>query len=117
MFDDYPELKDLKDAAQLLAEYDRWDTLYDEPRLETNTVPVFAAGYIEDMYVDYDLARETARIVKGIKTFETNVSKCIALLFSSTPSIRCFLPWESLPHTLISNNDLWGKMSWDTRPE
>lgn len=80
MFDDYPELQAMKDAAQLLAEYDQWDALYDEQQLKENTVPVFAATYIEDMYVEYDLARETARKVNGIKTFETNASKYIVPL-------------------------------------
>ncbi|CAN8099121.1 unnamed protein product [Discula destructiva] len=73
MFDDYSELKELKAAAQSLAAYNEWDSLYDEDQLKRNTVPVFAAGYVEDMYVDYDLARETVRKVKGIKTFETNI--------------------------------------------
>lgn len=75
MFDDYPELNRMKEVAESLARYDRWDELYDEERLKNNTVPVYAASYIEDMYVEYDLARETARKVGGIKTFETNASK------------------------------------------
>ncbi|KAJ4422149.1 hypothetical protein N0V82_003233 [Gnomoniopsis sp. IMI 355080] len=74
MFNDYPELGKLKAAAQRLAEYDQWDDLYDEQQLTNNEVPVFAASYIDDMYVDYDLARETASKVNGIKTFETNSS-------------------------------------------
>lgn len=76
MLEDYPELLALRQDALLLAEYDKWDALYDEERLKRNMVPVFAASYIEDMYVDYDLAKETARKVKGIKTFETNTSEC-----------------------------------------
>lgn len=75
MFDDYPELADIKDEALQLAKYDQWEPLYDEVQLKNNIVPVFAASYIEDMYVDYDLARETARKVKGIRTFETNACK------------------------------------------
>lgn len=75
MFDDYPELNRMKEVAESLAKYDQWDELYDEQRLKNNTVPVYAASYIEDMYVEYDLARETARKVGGIKTFETNASK------------------------------------------
>lgn len=75
MFEDYPELAKLKAAAQQLAEYDQWENLYDEQQLAFNEVPIFAASYIHDMYVDYDLARETASKVKGIKTFETNISK------------------------------------------
>lgn len=75
MFDDYPELNRMKEVAESLAKYDRWDALYDEETLKHNTVPVYAASYIEDMYVEYDLARETARKVGNIKTFETNASK------------------------------------------
>lgn len=77
MFDDYPELNKMKDAAEALAKFDQWDELYDEEQLKDNTVPVYAASYIEDMYVDFGLARETARKVNGIKTFETNTSKDI----------------------------------------
>lgn len=75
MFDDYPELRMLKDAAQQLAVYDEWDDLYDQQQLANNQVPVFAASYIDDAYVDYEFAKETASKVKGIKTYETNASK------------------------------------------
>lgn len=73
-FDTFPELAELKDAAELLAKYDQWDELYDEEVLRKNEheVPVYAASYVEDMYVDFDLARETAKKVKGIKVYETN---------------------------------------------
>lgn len=75
MFEDYPELARLQDAANALAAYDQWDELYDEAQLAKNNVPVYAASFIEDMYVDFDLAKETASKVSGIKTFETNISK------------------------------------------
>lgn len=71
-FDTFPELMELKDAAELLAEYDQWEELYDEEALGRNEVPVYAASFVEDMYVDFELARETARKVKGIKVYETN---------------------------------------------
>ncbi|ROW16219.1 hypothetical protein VPNG_01951 [Cytospora leucostoma] len=72
MFDDYPELQKLKEAADILAKHTEWDDLYDEDRLRANQVPVYAASYIEDMYVDYELARETARKVNNVKVLETN---------------------------------------------
>ena len=72
-FETYPELAKIKDAAQLLAEYDRWEELYDEEQLQRNEVPVYAASFIEDMFVDFDLARETAKLVKNTHVFETNV--------------------------------------------
>ncbi|KAK3397601.1 Alpha/Beta hydrolase protein [Sordaria brevicollis] len=72
-FDCYPELKDMKETAELLAQEDEWPQLYDLDQLARNKVPVYAASYVEDMYVDADFARETARLVKGTKVFETNV--------------------------------------------
>jgi pimeloyl-ACP methyl ester carboxylesterase len=71
-FDTFPELTELKDAAELLAKYDQWEELYDEEVLRKNEVPVYAASFVEDMYVDFDLARETAKKVQGIKVYETN---------------------------------------------
>lgn len=75
MFDDYPELKRLYSSACALAEYDGWDDLYNEAQLATNSVPVYAASFIEDMYVDWDLANETANKVNNIKVFSTNSRK------------------------------------------
>ena len=67
-----PELARLLAAADLLAAFDRWPPLYDLAQLARNDVPVYAAAY-NDMYVDSDLARETARRIRGIKVFETNM--------------------------------------------
>ncbi|EON97985.1 putative proline iminopeptidase protein [Phaeoacremonium minimum UCRPA7] len=72
MFDVYPELKRMKQAAHILAHYDEWDNLYDEDQLARNEVPIYAASFIDDMYVDCDLARDTVRKVQGVKVFETN---------------------------------------------
>ncbi|KAG5974959.1 hypothetical protein E4U55_007950 [Claviceps digitariae] len=72
-FDTYPELIPLREVAHKLASYTDWPALYDEQRLRDNAVPVYAASYIEDMYVESHLARETAKLVKGAKVFETNV--------------------------------------------
>lgn len=71
-FETYPELQQMKDAAEILAKYDGWEELYDEAQLQRNEVPVFAASFIDDMYVDFGLARETASKVRGISVFETN---------------------------------------------
>lgn len=69
-----PELGRLRDAAELLAATDEWDEdLYDEEQLRRrNEVPVYAVSYVDDMYVDFELARETARLVRGIRVRETN---------------------------------------------
>lgn len=72
-FETYPELAQMQEAADILARVDDWDPLYDEERLAKNQVPLYAASYIEDLYVDYGFARETASKVKGAKVFETNV--------------------------------------------
>ncbi|KAJ0166160.1 Proline iminopeptidase [Colletotrichum tanaceti] len=71
-FETYPELVELREAAEILARYDEWPELYDQEQLRKNTVPVYAAGYIDDMYVDYNFAKETAALVKGTKVYETN---------------------------------------------
>ena len=72
-FDTYSELLKMKGVADILAKATDWGTLYDIPTLEQNTVPVYAASYVDDMYVDYYLAKQTAAKIKGIKTFETNI--------------------------------------------
>lgn len=75
MFEDYPELERMHKTAHALATYDAWDDLYDEKQLARNTVPVYAASFIEDMYVDWNLANETASKVNNAKVFSTNISK------------------------------------------
>ena len=45
----------------------------DEAQLAKNEVPVFAASYAEDMYVDIDLSLQTAKKIKNCKVFTTNV--------------------------------------------
>jgi hypothetical protein len=72
MFDCYAELKKLKAVGENLAKTDDWPQLYDWQKLAKNEVPVYAAVYYDDMYVDFDLAMETASKIKGCKTFVTN---------------------------------------------
>ncbi|KAL2356148.1 Alpha/Beta hydrolase protein [Cryomyces antarcticus] len=72
MFDDYSELRKLKDQAELVAQTSDWPALFDEEQLAKNEVPVYAATYMEDMYVDFNFAQETAAKIKGCKTFVTN---------------------------------------------
>ncbi|EMD00106.1 hypothetical protein BAUCODRAFT_63307 [Baudoinia panamericana UAMH 10762] len=73
MFEDYSELRKVQDAAEKVAADDNWSPLYDAEQLSRNEVPVYAAAYVEDMYVDFDMSMETARKVKGCKVFTTNV--------------------------------------------
>jgi len=72
-FETYPELSELRAAAHKLAKFDQWEYLYDLKQLSRNEVPVYAASYVDDMYVDSDFARETARLVQGTRVFETNI--------------------------------------------
>ena len=44
MFDDYANLRSLKNAANILAKYDGWGALYDEEQLARNEVKVTAAS-------------------------------------------------------------------------
>lgn len=68
-----PELAKLKPVADVLARTDAWDEdLYDVAQLARNEVPVYAVSYADDMYVDFQFARETAAAVRGIKVRETN---------------------------------------------
>jgi proline iminopeptidase len=73
MFDSYSELNQIKEVADILAATTDWPALYDEEQLAKNEVPVYAATYLEDMYVHFEHASNTAAKIKGIKQFITNV--------------------------------------------
>ncbi|KAI9760807.1 MAG: hypothetical protein M4579_001437 [Chaenotheca gracillima] len=73
MFTDYAELQALQPVAEILAAVDDWPTLYDTEQLAKNEVPVYSATYMEDMYVDFGFARNTASKIRGCKEFITNV--------------------------------------------
>lgn len=71
MFQDYGGLRDHAAAAQILAEHE-WPRLYDADVLRQNDVPVAAAVYTNDLYVDRDFSLETAAAVRGTKVWETD---------------------------------------------
>ncbi|PWW74197.1 alpha/beta-hydrolase [Tuber magnatum] len=71
-FEDYAEVSKLEFVARILAEDAEWPSLYCENALAKNEVPVYAATYMEDMYVDYTHARRTAGKIRGAKEFVTN---------------------------------------------
>ena len=73
MFEDYSELRKVQKVAEKVAAQSDWPALFDEEQLAKNEVPVYAAAYMEDMYVPYDLSVETASKIKGCKMFTTNV--------------------------------------------
>lgn len=72
MFDVYPQLKPLKEAAGILASDASWPMLYDVEKLKKNRVPVAAAVYFDDMYVHREFSEETARMVPNMKLWITN---------------------------------------------
>ena len=72
MFEDIRALAPLREAAELLAAYDRWRPLYDTARLAANTVPVGAAVYHDDMYVESAFSLETAARVGNLRVWVTN---------------------------------------------
>ncbi|MEA3438842.1 MAG: alpha/beta fold hydrolase [Chloroflexota bacterium] len=72
MFDEYSQLRPLKGAAEILADYNGWSQLYDIAALNNNQVPCVAAIYFNDMYVERRLSEQTSQHIKGIKTWVTN---------------------------------------------
>jgi pimeloyl-ACP methyl ester carboxylesterase len=71
MFEEYGALTPLREAADILAERE-WPRLYDRDRLAANEVPVAAAIYAEDMYVERVFSEETASHIRGLRPWLTN---------------------------------------------
>ena len=71
MFEDYGALSPLREAAELLAQRE-WPRLYDPDVLERNDVPVAAAIYANDMYVERSFSEETAERIRGARAWITN---------------------------------------------
>lgn len=71
-FDSDPVLRPLEETARVLAEHEDWGRLYDPEVLAANTVPVAAAVYTHDVYVDRDLSMETAAAVGNMRVWETD---------------------------------------------
>jgi pimeloyl-ACP methyl ester carboxylesterase len=71
MFEDYGALAPLREAAELLADHE-WPRLYDPERLRENEVPVAAAVYAEDPYVERAFSEETAALIRGARAWVTN---------------------------------------------
>ena len=71
MFEDYGALAPLREAAELLAEHE-WPRLYDADRLRANEVPVAAAIYANDPYVERVFSEETAALIRGARPWVTS---------------------------------------------
>ncbi|MFF4083987.1 alpha/beta fold hydrolase [Streptomyces sp. NPDC001777] len=67
-----PALRPLRETAELLAARTDWEPLYDAERLAANQVPVVAAVYHDDMYVDTGHSLRTAASIRGLRTWVTN---------------------------------------------
>jgi pimeloyl-ACP methyl ester carboxylesterase len=72
MFEDDPALRPLAEVAELLAQKDDWPALYDADRLRRNEVPVVAAVYLDDVYVEAEFSLATADLIRGTRTWVTN---------------------------------------------
>ena len=70
-FEQDPALRPLREVAELLAGKQDWKPLYDARVLARNTVPVAAAVYSDDIYVDRELSLRTAAAVRGLQVWET----------------------------------------------
>ncbi|MGW2260806.1 alpha/beta fold hydrolase [Streptomyces sp. NPDC001780] len=71
-FETDPALRPLRETADLLAARTDWAPLYDAARLAANEVPVAAAVYHDDMYVDTEHSLRTARAIRGLRTWVTD---------------------------------------------
>jgi pimeloyl-ACP methyl ester carboxylesterase len=72
MFEEIRSLRPFRPAVELLAAREEWPELYDPERLAANDVPVAAAVYFDDMYVDSGLQLDTAAAVGRLRTWVTN---------------------------------------------
>ena len=71
-FDQLETLKPLKEAAELLAAKSDWSNLYNIEQLAKNTVPMAAATYVNDMFVEFDFSRETLKAIPNSKAWMTS---------------------------------------------
>jgi pimeloyl-ACP methyl ester carboxylesterase len=71
LFEDYGELAPLREAAGILAEHE-WPRLHDASVLRHNEVPVAAAIYTDDPYVERAFSEETAATIRGLRPWVTS---------------------------------------------
>ena len=79
MLDNYKMLKPFRRAANILADKSDWPILYDENNLRKNNVPIAAAVYTNDMYVDREFSMNLAKIIPNISVWETEIFEHNAL--------------------------------------
>lgn len=71
-YDEIASLRPFSDAARALADREAHPRLYDPEQLRRNEVPVAAAMFYDDMYVDFDYAEHTARAMPNTYLWVTN---------------------------------------------
>lgn len=69
MFEDFAELRKVKEAADITAQRTDWPLLYDAFKLRENDVPVAALSYYEDMFVDFNLSCSTLQYIKDARQY------------------------------------------------
>ncbi|WP_410015719.1 alpha/beta fold hydrolase [Sodalis sp. C49] len=72
MFEEIRSLRPFREVAGILAERGGYPPLYDPLRLAANEVPVAAAIYHDDMFVDAGLSLDTAARVGNLQAWVTN---------------------------------------------
>jgi pimeloyl-ACP methyl ester carboxylesterase len=72
MFEDIRALRPFREVAERFAAIDDWPPLYDLDALAGNTVPLVAAVYYDDIYVDADLQLDTLRRIGASRAWVTN---------------------------------------------
>jgi proline iminopeptidase len=72
MFEEIRLLKPFGPAVEVLQQRTDWPARYDPARLAANEVPVVAAVYFDDLYVDPDLQLQTAGEVANLTTWVTD---------------------------------------------
>lgn len=72
MFEEVRALRGFRTSVEELATREWPIDLYDHARLAANEIPIEAAVYFNDMYVDTELSLDTARRVGGINTWVTS---------------------------------------------
>ena len=72
MFEEYRTLAPFAEAAHRLAEKEDWARLYHPEVLAANEIPVAAAIYANDMYVDRGFSEQTASNIKGLRPWLTD---------------------------------------------
>lgn len=72
VFRDEAAMAPFAEAMEILNARNDWPELYDVDVLAVNTVPVAAAVYFDDMYVDAGLSLDTAALTPHVRTWVTN---------------------------------------------